>query len=115
MKIYAQIYEYYDCALCGDDCLRKYHTEHRFEPWEDHGPDDHIRYCICVEARETAEHNFVKQSIVWICFGLWFFDMTTISANTLTVLERVTLVYRIFYTTYEGEPEKEAEPSEKSE
>lgn len=67
MKIYAQIYEYYDCALCGDDCLRKYHTEHRFEPWEDHGPDDHIRYCICVEARETAEHNFVKQDGMLVC------------------------------------------------
>lgn len=59
-KVYDQIYEYYDCLQCGDWCNRSYHTVHRFGPWESRGPDNgHIRYCICVEAREIEEHNYV--------------------------------------------------------
>ena len=58
VKIYAQIYEYYDCELCGDMCERQYHTNHQYGPWEHRDDKEHIRYCICVEARETRPHDY---------------------------------------------------------
>jgi hypothetical protein len=62
VKIYAQIYEYYDCELCGDMCRRAYHTVHHFLDWEYRDSDTHIRYCGCVEGRETADHAYQYSS-----------------------------------------------------
>lgn len=63
IKKYAQIYDYYDCGLCGDWCQRVYHTVHRFEDWEYRDEDTHIRYCPCGDeslgGRETENHGYV--------------------------------------------------------
>ena len=59
VKIYAQIYEYFSCELCGDMCKRTYHTNHQFGDWEYRDSQSHIRYCLCIEARETANHNYI--------------------------------------------------------
>ncbi len=58
VKIYAQIYEYYDCELCGDMCKRQYHTNHQYGEWEHKSDAEHIRYCICIEAREVRPHDY---------------------------------------------------------
>lgn len=78
VKIYAQIYEYYDCELCGDMCKRQYHVNHVFEPWEYRDSMTHMRYCICVEERQKEYHDFeypvnsdgeVIQSDILTCAG----------------------------------------------
>ena len=37
---------------------RKYHTMHRYGPWEYYNEDEHIRYCSCVEYRQLEKHNY---------------------------------------------------------
>ena len=59
IKVAAQVYEYFDCGLCGDWCKRAYHTEHHFGNWEYYDEYVHKRYCGCVEGREEEEHNYV--------------------------------------------------------
>jgi len=60
VKIYAQIYEYYDCELCKDMCRRAYHTNHQFpEDWEYRDSQSHIRYCGCIEGREIENHKYI--------------------------------------------------------
>lgn len=63
IKIYSQIYEYYDCELCGDQCQRKYHNEHQFGNWEYRDSQTHIRYCMCIEGREIENHNYVYDPV----------------------------------------------------
>ena len=58
VKIYAQIYEYYDCKLCADYCKRVYHTVHKFNDWEYRDSQTHIRYCACTEGREIENHLY---------------------------------------------------------
>ncbi len=70
-KVYSQIYEYYDCAQCGDWCQRSYHTEHKFGEWEYRDSREHIVYCICIEERGTETHNYVydKEKQMVTCEG----------------------------------------------
>ncbi len=53
------IYEYYECELCGDRCNQVLHTVHQFEDWEYRDEKTHMRYCICTEEREEADHVYV--------------------------------------------------------
>lgn len=59
IKIYSNIYQYYDCEKCHGYVDRDYHTEHIFGEWE---IDEkyHKRYCGCVEGREIGEHTFLN-------------------------------------------------------
>lgn len=51
------IYEYFECLYCGDECNKEEHTNHIWNPWEPNGEKEHIRYCICIEARQNEEHQ----------------------------------------------------------
>ncbi len=70
-KVNSQIYEYYDCAQCGDWCQRSYHTEHKFGEWGYRDSREHIVYCICIEERKTETHNYVydKEKQMVTCEG----------------------------------------------
>ena len=74
VMVYSQIYEYYDCDLCGDWCKRKYH-DHKYDTssWEYYDLDMHRKYCVCGagEARLEEEHNFVydKENSIMSCAG----------------------------------------------
>lgn len=57
VKIYDNIYEYYDCADCHGYVDRDYHTEHVFGEWEI-DESRHVRYCGCVEGREEGYHTY---------------------------------------------------------
>ena len=59
VKIYSQVYEYYDCELCKDMCKRVYHVNHQYQSWEKRDEDTHISYCICTEERQIEDHNYV--------------------------------------------------------
>jgi len=61
IKIYSNIYQYYDCAVCHGYVDRDYHTEHVYGEWET-DMTNHIRYCGCVEAREEGYHDFDKDT-----------------------------------------------------
>lgn len=56
-KINNNIFEYYECSICNGYIDRKLHTDHKYNEWEI-SDDEHIRYCICVEAREEGPHDF---------------------------------------------------------
>lgn len=68
IKYYSQIYNYRDCAVCGDWCDRSYHTEHIYGEWEQK-TSTHIRYCLCVEGREEYPHDlmFDAQKLITVC------------------------------------------------
>ncbi len=63
IKVNAQVYEYENCTVCGDWTNRRYHINHIYGPWEERDEETHIRYCKCIEARETEKHDNVHNEI----------------------------------------------------
>ena len=53
----SQIYEYYDCVLCGDWCKRKYH-KHLDVIWQYYNEWNHSGYCICGSGRKEEPHEW---------------------------------------------------------
>lgn len=55
------VYEYYVCGLCEDECRYQKHTQHEFGAWEYRDRDNHIRYCFCIEERQTENHKYSNE------------------------------------------------------
>lgn len=81
VRIYDNIYEYYDCAVCGGYVDRNYHTVHDYGDWEYYDDHNHRRSCPCNGSfmrpdgteqegdcyYQEATHNMVEQDGQMVC------------------------------------------------